>query len=165
LQLTLIPQPPETPRLDLSVDWTVADDGPASRALADRRRTTLRLHARGSTDLQIEWVACEQQESGSRASCCWSADELKVIDSLRDSSPPTAAPCSHSLDLPLPARFTHDSPLLVKMAARDSQGRRTVAWVTVPLPALSSERPLRLATHSTLRVGQATPSRNNPQNR
>jgi hypothetical protein len=118
-----------------------------------------------SADLRIEFVACEQHDGERRYTSHWTADQLPVrdvaIQSDANPSPAHGARPMEGFELELPSGVHPGVPLLVKLAACDSKGRRTVAWASVPAPRPSAA-PIRLAAHA---ADGGSPRRNNPQNR
>lgn len=165
LQVTLLPQPPGVPQIHLDAEWHLATTRDGSRERSEAAGT-LRVRAVPSADdLQIEWVACEQHDGERRHSSRWTADQLPVggVAIPLDANPSSSrrAGTLAGFELELPSGVHAGVPLLVKLAARDSKGRRTVAWARVPVP-LPPAAPIRLAAHA---ADRGSPRRNNPQNR
>ncbi|HUG92946.1 MAG TPA: hypothetical protein VML55_19040 [Planctomycetaceae bacterium] len=169
LQLTLVPLPSDLSRLELQAEWIPPGNSTGLGGVHRSEPSTIRIRAIGSNpDVRIEWLACEQNDGESRASVCWSAEDLERLEPAAPGSGdrhPLEDVQSVTLELPLPSRMTNGASLMLKVSGRDGRGRTVVAWATVPKPETGVRRPVRLAVRDRHAPPTSSPHRNLPENR
>jgi len=146
LQISLVRLSDDSPQIDIEASWSqrtsiaqgVTGSAATPAAVGNVLQTTVR--ARSGQDLTIEQIAAEQNAGEDRAPLCFRSVLIKSIEvSVRPAGPktestatvPSAPQCCRVFELPAKEFSDATCPVVVKVVAVDSRGRRAVGWATV----------------------------------
>jgi len=165
LQVTVIRRPESESSLMMTAAWrgepyepSIAPETTAPAAPAPEQLRRLRIQLpeadQKACGLTVDWIACEQHDGEFRRSRIFDAAALSRL------SPPPASssPGGIAYEVPLPPETdaSRGLPWIVKVAARDSQGRRRTGFIRVE-PEKAEVSPLSPAAPDRLAVNELEP--------
>jgi hypothetical protein len=80
---------------------------------------------------QVELIACERNDGETKETYCLRGERLQKARFEAPAGESGPAPQSFELLVPRPCAGGAQAPMLVKVLARDSRGRRMSTWLTL----------------------------------